>query len=236
MGAWHEDKLQTLRFIDNEHTMFNKLSGWVNELGFDFCGLGIRSPLPVSNPVTFAMSNYPDDWQLAYQRNNYLRIDPTVLHSMRSQEMIVWSDELFAETPDFWRAAQAAGLRHGLSQPTHGSHGIVGIMSLARSAGTISAAELDDKKFKLAWLAQIAHQGMAKHLVSNFMPTLEAKLSIRERSVLRWTADGKTSENIAEILLISERTVNFHINNAVAKLGTTNRTAAVVQAALLGLL
>ncbi len=51
-----------------------------------------------------------------------------------------------------------------------------------------------------------------------------------------WTAEVKTSGEIAEILKISERTVNFHINNAIAKLDTPNKTAAAVRAALLGLL
>lgn len=236
MGAWQEEKLQELKFIDNDRTMFLKISKWSEELGFNFCTFVMRAPLPVSSPKTFAVSNYPEAWRLAYQRNNYLNIDPVVQHSLRSQEMLVWSDELFAETPDFWQATQTAGLRFGLSQPTRGNPGAVGMLSLARSFQEITSAELEEKKFKLVWLAQIAHQGMSKHLATDLMPSTTEKLTERELSVLRWTAEGKTSEKIASILQISERTVNFHINNAVAKLGTTNRTAAAVQAALLGLL
>jgi LuxR family transcriptional regulator len=36
--------------------------------------------------------------------------------------------------------------------------------------------------------------------------------------------------------VISVDTVNFHVKNAVMKLKTTNKTAAVVRAAMLGLL
>lgn len=63
-----------------------------------------------------------------------------------------------------------------------------------------------------------------------------ANLTEREIEVLRWTADGKTSADISAILTISDNTVNFHIKNAVAKLGVANKTAAVVKAALLGYL
>ena len=56
-------------------------------------------------------------------------------------------------------------------------------------------------------------------------------LTEREIDVLRWTADGKTSAEIAEIMCISERTVNFHVNNVVAKLGACNKTSAAVRAA-----
>jgi LuxR family transcriptional regulator, quorum-sensing system regulator SolR len=61
-------------------------------------------------------------------------------------------------------------------------------------------------------------------------------LSDREIDVLRWTAEGKTSAEIATILDISERTVNFHVNSVVAKLGATNKTSAAVRAAMLGLI
>lgn len=236
MGTWQEDKLQELKFIDNDRTMFLKVAKWSAELDFNFCTVVMRAPLPVSNPQTFAVSNCPETWQHTYQRNNYLTIDPVVQHGLRSQEMLVWSDEVFAGTPDLWQATQTAGLRFGLSQPTRGNPGAIGMLSLARSAQAITPAELEEKKFKLVWLAQIAHQGMSKYLAADLMPSTEAKLTERELSVLRWTAEGKTSEKIADILQITERTVNFHINNAVAKLGTTNRTAAAVRAALLGLL
>jgi LuxR family transcriptional regulator, quorum-sensing system regulator SolR len=54
--------------------------------------------------------------------------------------------------------------------------------------------------------------------------------------MLLWTAEGKTSSEAATILSLSERTVNFHINNAIMKLRAANKTQAVVKAALLGLL
>ena len=56
------------------------------------------------------------------------------------------------------------------------------------------------------------------------------------RCDVRWTAEGKTSADIAEFLRISERTVNFHVNAAVAKLGAANKTSAAVRAAMLGLI
>jgi LuxR family transcriptional regulator len=37
-------------------------------------------------------------------------------------------------------------------------------------------------------------------------------------------------------MAIAERTVNFHVNNAVTKLGASNKTAATIKAAMFGLL
>ena len=54
------------------------------------------------------------------------------------------------------------------------------------------------------------------------------QLSPREREALIWVKAGKSNEQIAEIMLVTERTVQFHINNAMMKLGASNRISAVV--------
>lgn len=57
------------------------------------------------------------------------------------------------------------------------------------------------------------------------------RLNDREVEVLTWVARGKTSMEIAQILGLSKRTVDFHIDNARDKLGTATRTEAVLKAA-----
>jgi len=56
------------------------------------------------------------------------------------------------------------------------------------------------------------------------------ELSEREVQALTWSARGKTSDEIALILGLSKRTVDFHIDNARAKLGVATRIQAVVKA------
>lgn len=234
MNEWQKEKLHALKFVDNDRTMFQKIAEWAKEVGFEFCTFAMHVPASASSLTTFAATNFPAAWQKTYADNNFVSIDPVVQHGLRSEEMLVWSDALFAATPDFWMAAQEAGLRHGLTVPTRGSRNSIGWLSLARSAGEITPVELADIELKLAGLGQIAHQGMSKHLKIN--APIAGGLSSREVSVLHWTAEGKTSCEIAEILSISERTVNFHISNAMEKLGAPNKTAAAVQAVLQGLL
>lgn len=64
----------------------------------------------------------------------------------------------------------------------------------------------------------------------------EVQLSEREAAALTWSARGKSSADIAVLLGVSERTVNFHIENAVRKLGVATRIQAAVKAALKGLI
>jgi len=55
-------------------------------------------------------------------------------------------------------------------------------------------------------------------------------LNEREVETLTWAARGKTSGEIAQILGVARRTVDFHIDNARMKLGAATRTEAVMKA------
>jgi DNA-binding NarL/FixJ family response regulator len=61
-------------------------------------------------------------------------------------------------------------------------------------------------------------------------------LTEREMDVLHLLAQGKTNKEIAAALVISERTVKFHISSILGKLGAGNRTEAVTTAAQRGLI
>jgi DNA-binding response OmpR family regulator len=55
-------------------------------------------------------------------------------------------------------------------------------------------------------------------------------LNDREVEVLTWVARGKTSVEIAQIVGLTKRTVDFHIDNARNKLSASTRTEAVIKA------
>jgi len=60
-------------------------------------------------------------------------------------------------------------------------------------------------------------------------------LSKRETTVLQMVADGCSNRQIAESLIIGERTVKFHVTSALNKLGADNRAHAAARAVRLGL-
>jgi DNA-binding response OmpR family regulator len=57
-------------------------------------------------------------------------------------------------------------------------------------------------------------------------------LGTRELQALTWAARGKTFAEIGEILGLSRRTVEFHLDNARKKLGVPTRTQALIKAAI----
>jgi DNA-binding NarL/FixJ family response regulator len=64
----------------------------------------------------------------------------------------------------------------------------------------------------------------------------EEQLTPRELDVLRLVQQGHRNKQIADELSISERTVNFHIQNLVGKLGANDRVHAVTIAVRRGLI
>ncbi len=94
--------------------------------------------------------------------------------------------------------------------------------------------KLSDLDYPLS-VRLIADQGqgeMLLKLVDGGRPSgaamLKEQLSLTEREseVLYWIANGKTNREIAEILSMSPRTVNKHLEQVFPKLGVENRTSA----------
>ena len=62
------------------------------------------------------------------------------------------------------------------------------------------------------------------------------KLTKREVEVLTLVIEGKSSKEVADMLYVSKRTVDFHLANIYDKLQVTNRVQAFRRAARLGLI
>jgi NarL family two-component system response regulator LiaR len=94
--------------------------------------------------------------------------------------------------------------------------------------------ELTEAVRKAAKGEATLHPSVAARLVqelrgaSQEMALLLSTLSEREREVLRLIAEGFTNAQIAERLVISERTVKSHVNNILSKLQVADRTQAAI--------
>jgi LuxR family transcriptional regulator len=236
MNGWQEDLLRLADVHHTEEHIFKTVATAARSLGFEYCAYGLRLPLPMSNPTIITRNNYSADWQRRYAEACYLGIDPSVLHASKSQNALVWTDAVFSSAPKLWDEAKSAGLRFGWSQSSFDTAGVSGMLSLSRSSEALTPQELDQNELKMRWLVQISHMLLSRSLAITAATKAEGALTEREVEVLKWTADGKTSGEISDILSISENTINFHVKNAIVKLGVVNKTAAVVRAAMLGLL
>ncbi|WP_426730498.1 LuxR C-terminal-related transcriptional regulator [Myxococcus faecalis] len=178
-------------------------------------------------------SGNPSHGMAHYRKHDYLRIDPVVRLGVSSTEL----DELFAQAPQLLEDARAFGLASAVAQSCWAAHGVFGLLTFARaSPEPLSDATLAALRQPMLVTAHQLHARMMGLLVPRLAPDVDTALTPREREVLLWTGEDKTSADISTILDISERTVNFHIGNALLKLNATNKVQAVVKALTLGLM
>lgn len=92
--------------------------------------------------------------------------------------------------------------------------------------------EHPDYPLSLRFVAQASDSETLLRLIDGERPSgaellkTELPLTEREAEVLYWVANGKTNREVAQILELSPRTVNKHLEQVFAKLGVDNRTAA----------
>ena len=233
MKYWKDQLLRELPYIKDTNTLFSATESLTQQLGFEcYAYTFYPSPSLLYGSVQ-SHNNYPPAWNALYQQRQFQHLDPITLHCQQSLLPLLWSDEAFLQQTDFREQQKNHGLTYGLSQASHDARSRKSILSVARASPALSVEEFHEKSNHAIWLCNLLHIIMTDIQSSIDSPH---KLSSREIEVLQWSALGKTVGQTAQLLQLSERTVNFHIAAAIRKLGAANKTAAVARAALHGLL
>lgn len=97
-------------------------------------------------------------------------------------------------------------------------------------ARNLGADDYVTKPVDFELLDAIIRQKLDRTPKSDIWP-VTVHLNPREIEILTWAARGKTSSEIALILGLSKRTVDFHADNARTKLGAATRIEATIKAA-----
>jgi LuxR family quorum sensing-dependent transcriptional regulator len=99
-----------------------------------------------------------------------------------------------------------------------------------------SAVALDSPDERAAVHLLSTHYGLIGAKLTEPPSRQPVLLSQRQREILSWVREGKSSYDVGEILGISARTVDGHILAACQSLGVRTRVQGVVEAALRGLI
>ena len=123
------------------------------------------------------------------------------------------------------------GIDHVVAVPLFVDRGLLVSFVLNRNR-----ADFSDRECALLDLVREPLAALYRNLLARGKGGGFAALPVtrREREVLSWLAAGKTDRDIAEILGMSPRTVQKHLQHIYEKLGVETRTAAVVRAMELG--
>lgn len=223
-----------LDFIDRLESFTSAEEVWQSLLSFSHrYGLNHGALVDLPSPGeriedTVLCVSWPDEWQQRYLAKDYVRNDPAVLHMMRSRDPYTWMDML--DCPDYSRPqrqvvyeASEFDLRNGFIVPLFGLRSGTAMVTFAGGNTDLSTRE----RAELHLMAIYAHARI-RALMPKRHTKLLPVLSARERECLQWASAGKTDWEIGEILSISEKTANAHIERVKRKYNVATRVQAVV--------
>jgi len=219
-------ELESVGSIDETWSAF---MAFACTFGFTHGGLAdMPGPHERIEDTTLCLS-WPEEWRQRYFENNYIAEDPANLYLKRSHTPFTWEEMLATQsyTKQQRRIVSEAsefGLFSGFIVPLPG----VGMgPALVTVAG--GQVELSVRNRAALHLAAIYTHARVRVLSKRNARLVAApQLSPRERECLQWVAVGKSDWEISEILSISEKTVNTHLERVKKKCGVRTRTQAVV--------
>jgi LuxR family transcriptional regulator, quorum-sensing system regulator CviR len=179
--------------------------------------------------------SFPEDWIRAYCAPNSFERDAVVQKHFATYATQYWADgRIRLEEPNALSLCRDFGLRRGyvagLGSYFSGREGSL----FCFSSATVKRDKRGD--IILHHLVPHLHLALLLTLRPTSPPLFDGTLSRREKEVLDWLKEGKSSWDISVLLGIRERTVNFHVYNIMRKLGTSNRAQTVAVALHCGLI
>jgi len=221
-----EDRKDVVRLV-------NKLI-YLMSYEFAICALGTINEKGLLQFYEVINISYPKDWVNTYLNKKYYQIDPIVKENFNKFNLQYWADTYKKIHPskDLLSLKEKFGLKRGYS---------FGLRDLKWSGGSlfsISGQYLEHHirtETILTYALPYFHQTLVRILDQDHVKRVPV-LSPREIEILNWLKSGKTNSDIANILKISERTVEFHVKNITKKLNANNRIHAVAVAIGQGLI
>lgn len=214
----------------------------VKQHGMDrmiFCLLSDHKKIRLSAGVGH-LRNYPKDWMDYYFEQGFDKLDPVISYCYQRLGTFTWKE--MAERLNLTRKqklcldlGKEAGLNNGICTPLYGPQRFAGI-------GLASSEKKDtfDGRYDLITAYcnhfYIAFQRLHEKEQDQEQDEKNIYLTPKEREVLLWAARGKSTNDISDILTISEATVNFHLSNIYKKLDANSRILATCKAISLGLI
>ena len=226
--------IAALEFIDNLErcasptAVLDAMRQALNDFGIDhFCLNRFTSPGQRFDEVVLA-SRVPPGWMELYIQENYVQHDPSQRHARRTVHPYEWKDapydyEREPKAREFIQRANDFKIHNGLVVPISSPFGCVGQVFMGGHSAHLSMRDKPTLHLMALYAFDRVEQLTGRRV-------LISTLTTREKEVLAWAAEGKKACEIGDILHISRRTVEFHLQAAASKLGTRNKTQTLAVA------
>jgi DNA-binding CsgD family transcriptional regulator len=175
------------------------------------------------------LCSFPEEWIARYAGQDYVKHDPIVRELFRTYQPYTWSEvrarrSLTGIGQRILDEAAAIGATEGFVVPIYEASGYTGLVSIAGPGVEIAA----EARNALALACIYLHNKLST--LKRQSTDTSVGLTERELECLCWAAAGKSDWEIGQILSVSSKTINYHIENAKRKFGVTTRIQAIIAA------
>jgi LuxR family transcriptional activator of conjugal transfer of Ti plasmids len=233
LDRWFEKLIDASAIGSDETSLKAALSNLAKELGFErYAYFNLQAA------ESFAVSDYPREWQERYFARSYSRIDPVVTTAKRCKVTFSWDSSAAGRRPSkelrrFYSEAAEFGIRSGISIPIRTGFGHMAMLTLATAAPSASAEDIDPI-IAATTVAQLHARLILRRSGLTSQNTIHLKPE--ELLCLRWVAEGKTARMIAQIEGISFGNVRFFMENMKSALRAVSLPQATAIGKALGLI
>lgn len=213
--------IDTLSLPLDESAARRALRHFALDADFDFFAY-----LFLGGPESFAVSNYPTEWQLLYVEKDYIRVDPVVTMAKHGPPIFTWSAAAAQvrggrrDVRQFYGDAAQFGISSGLSVSVPVGFKNRMVFTLAsKQLVPVDVEAVDPVTAAIAVAFVHSRLGKGRNDVSLAQ---SIRLSPREAECLRWFSEGMSMPDIADTLGIGFRSVRSYLDAATAKLEAAN--------------
>lgn len=209
----------------NRSGLFAALQKVAGEFGFDHVTM---MAMPNTNDLMISPliieTTIPRQFLRDFDRNGFFRYCPAVPRITSSLVPQCWAIDEDVMPPGMVSMLRTANVLGGVMVPATSLSGDRFVLRFD-GAGAAPGQVVLNEICMIALYAFEVYDRLRREENAAARP-----LTRRELEVVRWTAQGKTSAEIGQILSLSDHTINAYMNNAIRKLDCVNRTQLVAKA------
>ena len=195
--------------------------------------LVMKSSVPFTRPSFYLMTGEGQPTLHQGCDGRFSWLERAASRSVASEDVMIWSQALDSDDSLCWAGPEIELGAHGITYAAMGADSTLYSISYARNGPAVTEGEKGAAAWKLRYLNALVRRYC---VVLNLFEYGASALTEREIEVLRWTADGKCTNDVAAILGISSNTVNYHLKQISKKMNCNTKLQAATYAAAVNMI
>lgn len=195
--------------------------------------LVMKSSVPFTRPSLYLMTGEGQPALHQAGGGRFSELEQVASRCVASADVMIWPQASDSDDSLRWAGPESELGAHGITYAAMGPDSTLYSISYTRNGPAVTEGE----KGGVAWKLRYLNDLVRRYCVAlDIFECGASALTEREIEVLRWTADGKCTNDVAVILGISGNTVNYHLKQISKKMNCNTKLQAAAYAAAINMI